>query len=173
MKRIIEWTTKVCKTCWLEKSIDEFNWKKTGKIHDCHCRECVHNRQKNKYKEKYNNDPIFRKKIIDKSRRYRENHPDATRKTNIKTRYWLVPEDIKKMKELQNYKCPICWAYDKDLKRWLMVDHSHFNWDIRWMLCDTCNKFIGRYERYMETCNIYLQKEPYKKIVQKYMIIRK
>lgn len=163
MKRIIEWDAKICKTCWIEKPISAFNRKRSGRLHDCHCRDCVRKKRRDRDKEKYNNNPVFRQKRIESARRYRETHPDATRKTNIKTRYWLTIDDIEKIKELQNYKCPICWAHDKDLKRWLMVDHSHFNWDVRWMLCDTCNKFIGRYERYMGPCNDYLQSEPYKK----------
>ena len=163
MKRIIEWATKVCKTCWLEKAITEFNWKKTGRLHDCHCRECIREKWRKRDKDKYDNDPEFRQRRVENARRYRRMHPNAARKTNIKTRYWLSPEDIEKMKELQNYKCPICWASEENLKRWLVIDHSHFNGDIRWLLCDTCNKFIGRYERYPNECNKYLTSTPYKK----------
>lgn len=162
MRKIIEWDTKICKTCGIEKPIEEFRWRKKWKSHECHCKDCNRKKRRERDKNKYDNNPIFRQSRIENSRRYRLLHPDAAWKTNIKTRYWLSIDDVENIKKLQNYKCYICWASENDLKRWLMIDHSHFTWDIRWMLCDTCNKFIWWYERHADKCNEYLKRSPYK-----------
>lgn len=155
----ITWDYRVCKTCWIEKHISEYSFRNIEKQqYNCHCKECIHKKWRERDRLKYQEDEEFRKKRVENTRRYRKEHPDRCRKTNLKCRYWLTEEWVNEMRKAQWYKCAICWEEEKNLKRWLLVDHDHNTWKVRWLLCDTCNKFLWFYEKYSKECKDYLNK---------------
>lgn len=59
--------------------------------------------------------------------------------------YGLIPEEIEKLKELQNFKCAIC---DDDFKeeKFTHVDHCHTSGEIRGILCRRCNVGMGNFK---------------------------
>lgn len=88
---------------------------------------------------------------------YRVKYKDRTRATNLKTKYGITQEDYNNMKAEQLQCCAICGEHEDNLKRVLCVDHCHSTGNIRGLLCDTCNKFLGFYEKFSKECAEYLR----------------
>jgi hypothetical protein len=72
-------------------------------------------------------------------------------KLHIKaTAYGMTEKEVINMYEMQNGKCAIClkdiqWkqhGHDK-----VCIDHHHITNKVRGLLCDTCNKGLGFYEK--------------------------
>lgn len=156
---------KVCSICKAEKCLDEFHWqnKSQGKVMSA-CKMCNMARQRSKRLE---NPELQRKKDrasyqrnkehrIEYARRYRRERPEKTRETNLKVKYGITIAHYDKMFEAQGGKCKICQSHQGKLKRALCVDHCHDTGRVRGLLCDTCNKFLGFYEKFRDECEDYL-----------------
>lgn len=90
------------------------------------------------------------------ARDYRRKYKDKTRATNLKVKYGITQNDYDAMKSSQDFKCAICGTHEDDLKRVLCVDHCHDTGRVRGLLCDTCNKFLGFYEKFSAQCAVYV-----------------
>jgi hypothetical protein len=157
--------TKICSKCKTDKPRTEFPWnnKKLNLIMSA-CKVCYRESQRDFRK---NNPELQRqrdrnayqkskKHRVEYARKYRKDNPDKTRDTNLKSKYGISSKDYELMLEAQGGKCKICNEHQDNLKRILCVDHQHKTGKIRGLLCDTCNKFLGFYEKLSKSCEIYL-----------------
>lgn len=62
--------------------------------------------------------------------------------------------------EQQNGKCAIC-GYTPEVKSSLCIDHDHVTMEVRGLLCQNCNKALGKLEQENRTENLltYLSKK--------------
>jgi hypothetical protein len=58
----------------------------------------------------------------------------AVRKSLLKTKYGMTPEQVEEMRAFQDGKCLVCLE-----KRLLVVDHDHSTGKVRALLCNRCN----------------------------------
>lgn len=79
-------------------------------------------------------------------------HQIYARKNALLRKYNLSEEDYDLMLKKQNYSCAICNKHELDNDRTnvdgdtpyrLAVDHNHTTGEIRGLLCNQCNRFIG------------------------------
>jgi hypothetical protein len=79
--------------------------------------------------------------------KYRKDFPERVRASKrnavLKKRYGITAAERDALFEAQGGRCAICYG---DLKR-LVVDHDHSLLEIRGLLCDGCNTFVGFLER--------------------------
>ena len=75
---------------------------------------------------------------------------------------YLTKDQYSQLLVIQKNLCKICKRHQTELKKALAVDHDHKTGIIRGLLCDTCNRFVGRIEKYPEITLRILQ---YLKIV--------
>lgn len=61
--------------------------------------------------------------------------------------YDLTPEQVAAMRGAQGGRCAIC---ERSTSR-LFVDHCHTKGHVRSLLCQTCNTFLGWYEKKADT----------------------
>jgi len=157
---------KICSKCKIKKQKSDFPYqnKSLDKIMSC-CKECSNYRQRQNRKDNLDktrkNDKKqyakHRKKRIIAAREYRKKYPDRTRKTNLKVKYGITPKDYDYMLDKQGGMCAICGEHNSKLKRMLFVDHCHKTGKVRGLLCDTCNKFLGFFEKLGDKCFKYLK----------------
>ena len=84
-------------------------------------------------------------------RAWRKRNPAAAvrgdRRARLKHKYGLTPEEVDAMRAAQSGRCAI---FDRQTTR-LFVDHCHTKGHVRALLCQTCNTFLGWYEKKAET----------------------
>ncbi len=84
-------------------------------------------------------------------RKWRKANPNAATKVDqrrrLKSKYGLSPQQVEEMRAAQNGHCAIC---DRATTR-LFVDHCHTKGHVRALLCQTCNTFLGWYEKKADT----------------------
>jgi len=76
-------------------------------------------------------------------------------------------EQYQKLVELQNGKCAICGTVEGHRSRYgkrckLSVDHDHTNGIVRGLLCNNCNRGLGRFKdsvSHLEAAVRYLKRE--------------
>jgi len=157
---------KTCSICKIEQPLDGFIWqnKKLNKKMS-YCKICNRKRQndkritepelqKQKDKDAYQK---YKKRRTEYARRYRIEKPEKTRATHLKMRYGMSIDDYDSMFLSQKGNCKICGLNQNDIKKKLGVDHCHASGKVRGLLCDTCNRFLGFYEKLAIQCDIYLQ----------------
>lgn len=122
-------STRVCKTCSVEKSFDDFPKKKVYKdgIRP-HCIECYREYQvksfhKHKHKRPYNYE-------IDKDKKLQKS-------------FGISYVEYLTMLEAQGGCCAICGTNSTGKRKAFAVDHCHDTGKIRGLLCSNCNTGIG------------------------------
>lgn len=84
------------------------------------------------------------------------------RKSSLKHRYGLTPEQYDALLISQDGRCAICERPASDFKMRLAVDHSHATGAIRGLLCNFCNhKIVGKHtdgEKFRAIAN-YIESE--------------
>ena len=65
----------------------------------------------------------------------------AKRRSNLKYRYNITPEQVGEMLSAQNNTCPICLLPLADP----YVDHCHSTRKVRNLLCNSCNSGLGHF----------------------------
>ena len=157
---------KRCSICRKEKQETEFQFQnKALGIRVSACKECRNGRKreyrkKNPEKQKMMDRAAYERQRLNRiayAKRYREENPEKTRNTNLKVKYGITSEDYDEMYEKQGGKCGICHKHQDDLNRVLCVDHCHVSGNVRGLLCDTCNRFLGFYEQLSDGCKKYLE----------------
>jgi hypothetical protein len=138
-----------CRICGLDKPLEDF-----PKVRDCKegrqsfCKTC-----------KNANHRAWRARNLDRERQ-RESANEARRRaanpaqharnalySRARRLYGMSGEDVMKMLEDQNGKCPICqnaimWGASHGASR-MVIDHCHESGQVRGLLCDQCNKGLG------------------------------
>lgn len=80
-----------------------------------------------------------RAEIAARDRRYREAHPGARRKINLKRQYGMTIEQYEAIYNAQEGKCAICGRHEEKL----CIDHDHATNKVRGLLCQHCNTALG------------------------------
>ena len=79
--------------------------------------------------------------------RYRSENPEMAagimRRTDLKRRFGITPEEYDVMLASQGGGCAICHTIPG--ARRLAVDHSHITGVVRGLLCDLCNTALGKF----------------------------
>jgi hypothetical protein len=120
---------KVCKTCKVEKEIEEFPKNKLykGGIRP-HCIECRRDYElKSYHKHKHKRPYVYEE---DKDRKLQKS-------------YGIGYAEYLKMLDAQNNACAICGTKDTGNRKAFHVDHCHDTGKIRGLLCGNCNSGIG------------------------------
>lgn len=101
-----------------------------------------------KYREK-NRDKV-RASSRDSIRRKRAADPikarEGYRKSELKRRYGMNPEDYDVMLIAQNFRCAICRTDTPGGAGRFHVDHCHTTGAVRALLCHECNTGLGKFK---------------------------
>jgi|ERR1700722_4220582 len=97
-------------------------------------------------REKYKNDPEYRKKIIEGVKRSSRRHPESRQNRDLRA-YGMTLEDYRRMVAAQGGLCAICRKKQLGDKRTKHshVDHCHKTGKVRGILCGNCNIGIGKF----------------------------
>lgn len=142
----LTFTHKNCPQCDEVKAVSEFYRKTTrtarGWAWDTHCIVC-----RNSYSATYAAGNKERRNA--RLSAWRKKNPKAAsandRRKALRQKYGIDTATYDRMREDQDGKCAIC---DKTTAR-LFVDHCHQRGhrNVRALLCQTCNTFLGWYEK--------------------------
>lgn len=84
-------------------------------------------------------------------REWRRKNPGAAaqvdRRRHLRVKYGITEADVAIMREAQGGRCAICGRATSRL----FVDHCHTRGYVRGLLCQTCNTFLGWYEKKADT----------------------
>lgn len=80
---------------------------------------------------------------------WRARHPEAARakqrRTDLRIRFGITPEDYDRRLIEQHGRCAICRTTDPGgLKEYFAVDHNHDTGEVRGLLCSDCNVGLGQ-----------------------------
>lgn len=117
-------TTKTCRDCQIEKTLDEFPKAKRNKdgLHS-YCRKC-------------NNARTIKS----------PNYKQSVRKAQLKRNYKITPEQYDSMFAIQKGLCAICGEPETGKREFLCVDHDHETKRVRGLLCHDCNIGLGKFK---------------------------
>lgn len=144
----LAYTHKRCPACGAVKAVSLFYRKNTrtarGWSWDSHCIECRRaacrdygagsKEARNARLKEWRKANPTKAASLDKRRR-------------LKQKYGLSEEQVEQMREAQQGSCAIC----ERATRRLFVDHCHTKGHVRALLCQTCNTFLGWYEKKADT----------------------
>lgn len=144
----LAYTHKRCPVCQTVKAVSLFYKKTTntarGWAWDSHCIEC-----RRAACVEYGSSNKDRRNA--RLRAWRRKNPLAAkhndRRARLKKIYGLSEEQIEALQAKQNGQCAIC----KRTTSRLFIDHCHTKGYVRGLLCQTCNTFLGWYERKADT----------------------
>lgn len=112
---------KKCSTCNVVKSLDEFYPKWNRITNSSKCKKCLQEKQ----------------------RAYRKRDPQKAKEVSLKSNFGITLHEYNTYFNAQNGCCDICGTHQSKLKRALAVDHDHVTNELRGLLCDSCNIFLG------------------------------
>lgn len=144
----LTFTHKRCPACREVKAVALFYRKRTstarGWAWDSHCIEC----RRLACRDYGANAKEARNARL---RDWRKKNPRAAaavdKRRRLKRAYGLSPADVEAMRDAQGGACAIC---ERKTSR-LFVDHCHTKGHVRALLCQTCNTFLGWYEKKADT----------------------
>lgn len=154
--------TKVCADCKLEKPYNQFPIRKKGYPY-AYCRKCSNAQNREAYKRKYNSDPAWKRKLLDRTNKWKtDNGPGwYYQVADLRKNYNMTVEEYESILNSQNGVCAIC---EKECLsgRNLAVDHCHETNTIRGLLCSNCNPGLGHFKdssNLLRKAIAYLEKE--------------
>lgn len=75
---------------------------------------------------------------------YQRGYEDRTKRRSwLKTKYGMTPEEFDQMRDVQDGQCAICRGPQLEHYRYLDVDHCHATGRVRGLLCRRCNTVLG------------------------------
>lgn len=158
---------KNCRVCGELKFVAEFPAGpscKGGSAHECV--ECFSIRH---LKWRRDNAAHVRNRARQTMRNLRSRHDKdkqaaIARKSRLKTKYGMSPEDVNLMRSAQSNKCLICTEeFSKTAwgRRAAIIDHDHVTKKVRGILCSNCNRGLGMFSdnpEIMQAAISYLKK---------------
>jgi hypothetical protein len=148
---------KCCRICGITKPIEEF-YRAEGCIDGRRgeCRDCFrglrHEREQHDPSRLDGNRERVRRWRIENDEYYREAkrryqktdaYKRSLRRTHLKAKYGITPEDYERRLEAQGGGCAICGRPPGDTA--LHVDHCHETGRVRGLLCFSCNAGLGQF----------------------------
>ena len=132
MCRLLRMETRVCSACGVSKPVSAGFTLDRGKPFS-QCRDCRNAAKRAWYQA--NREYV---------REYQRAHELTTRRKSwLKTKYGITPEQFDEMVERQGNRCALCKQPQSDHARYLDVDHCHTTQRVRGLLCRSCNTAIG------------------------------
>ena len=102
------------------------------------------------------NDP---QKYLRAAAKYRNNNPDKLAEYKLKIRFGINAEDYRNMATIQDNRCAICGNKEtakhttsQKVQR-LAVDHCHVSGKVRGLLCQDCNRGLGKFKDNVKLLN--------------------
>ena len=92
--------------------------------------------KKREQQARYYARPEVKARVLARSKKYR-------RKSYLKYKFGLAPEDIDTMKVAQSSRCAICGEV---FKKSPCIDHNHETGQVRGLLCNGCNLGLGLFK---------------------------
>ncbi len=87
--------------------------------------------------------PCGRKQL----RSWTKDNPERTREYKYKMKYGMTIADYDALLKRQGGCCAICGKPAAEATRRLVIDHDHASGQVRGLLCDSCNIFLGYFEK--------------------------
>ena len=88
-------------------------------------------------------------KVRERSREYAKarhtSDPSLKRRSRLKAKYGMTPEEWQAMFEAQDCKCAICGSDNPNAKAGWNTDHCHKSGRVRFILCAHCNRGLGAF----------------------------
>lgn len=148
----LTYTHKRCPACNTVKVVSLFYRKNTktarGWAWDSHCIEC----RRAACSEYGQQAKELRNARL---RAWRRKNPSAAKAVDLRARlkrnYGLSEADVDAMRASQGGRCAIC---ERSTSR-LFIDHCHTTGRVRALICQTCNTFLGWYERKADTILLF------------------
>lgn len=134
----IEAATKTCASCKGVFPLSSFHRQPRGPMgRHSYCKACANARQR--------------------ETRIRHITPERRRRTQLKHRYGLTPEDVDGMLAAQGGRCAIC----RSVPTRPVVDHDHTTGAVRGILCHGCNIKLPAAEdtAFLSKARAYLARE--------------
>ena len=147
---------KTCTKCRKTKSLEEFPKRKRYRDGiGSWCRSCckkvdqkwaANNPEKTRaYVKKYRK--ANPGKVNKRNQDWRKANPAKVKEwkwaSNLKAQFGLTPEDYQEILDEQGGGCKICGKTARQNKKRLAVDHVQKPWQIRGILCNSCNRGLG------------------------------
>ncbi len=96
-----------------------------------------------------------RQHFRDKAKAYRlrmaqqepERQRELRRKNTLKERYDITPEEVHGMWLRQEKCCLLCGLSVALYGKGMAIDHCHTTGRVRGILCDPCNRWLGKFEK--------------------------
>jgi hypothetical protein len=124
---------KQCSWCKETKKLNKFyNDKHNSTGKSSRCKSCAKQESKKWYQT---------------SEKYRQ----IIRDSGLKHRFGINSEDYFQMLQDQNNSCAIC--KEKEIGKYLHVDHDHLTGEVRGLLCKNCNHGLGNFKDKIENLN--------------------
>lgn len=133
--------SKICKVCNQDKPSAEFP--KRGNHRLKTCTVCYNAKQNYLWREKYKNDPEFRKTQIEESRAIRWKYMYNTTSKDV---YTTLDEQEGKCSNTTCRKPITLDPLDKTIEK-AHIDHCHTTGKFRSLMCSSCNTLLGRLEK--------------------------
>ena len=154
-----------CRVCGCELILGE-NWAPSDqKGHNCICKSCKsqydkqyykeHKEEKSQYHKQYRKEhkeerrqynkqycKEHKEEIRQQSKQYYAEHKEEIGQHQIKYKYGLSLGKYKAMLKAQDNKCAICRKTFVDARH-TFVDHDHNTGEVRGILCNNCNTVLG------------------------------
>ena len=151
---------KVCLKCHLELPVSKFPVvdKASGRRR-AHCNDCESARVRAYYAANSEYRVRARANSVKQAKTNPARRAAYGRKTMLKTKYGLTPEQFGQLLAAQGGKCALCGTSQHGRKqgsghKWLEeswpVDHDHQAGHVRGLLCHPCNVQLGGYEVLLE-----------------------
>lgn len=67
------------------------------------------------------------------------------RKSHLKIKFGVTPEQYDEVLKQQNFSCAICEKHTLEFEKRLAIDHDHKTGKIRGLLCMFCNTALGKF----------------------------
>lgn len=94
-------------------------------------------------KESHQKDESYKAKSRERSRKYRDLHPDRVRLTRWERAGIKIDATAyRTMWDEQKGRCKICGRHESELIKRLSMDHDHKTGKARGLLCDRCNRIL-------------------------------
>ena len=97
---------------------------------------------------------MIKSKLTGEKDRPRSHCKECQEKKRVKKKYGLSAEDVILMLEAQEYRCGICGCdITSESKN---IDHNHITGETRGLLCQSCNRRLGSFEKFEDEIKDYL-----------------
>lgn len=143
---------KKCKSCLVEKPLNDFYKDKRSGIPRGRCKSCcskdgkAYNTKNKPQRAALSRKYYHKHKGKINTRRLSEAHKSKALNAFLKRTYGITYEYKSSILKNQNNACAICSTPESQLKKSLNIDHCHKTGIVRGLLCYNCNRALGLFK---------------------------